>query len=743
MTRTINEWADFWRDDVGVNVIPANTKYKKPIVAWTEWQDKPIPKELHEQWKREKIFENGMAIVVGKVWHNELKAGLYLCAVDCDNRKAIEEMMPKGVEHYAKQTLIELHPDDSTKCHFYCYTMKPVPKKSSDMVNPKQAQQLKNNEIPALEVKGEGKHGIMYVTPSVHKNGTRYEIIDCEIPMLLDPIVQVIEEICTSYGMNYLKNVSSNNSLIPMNELLGDGAEIIEGHNRHLAILRYADHVYSMAQPSTTDKILFEMISAKNRLMCKPPLEDEELAKIQEQAKNKVQQWKQDNTDSIEKKTKGKTISDYADLLMTDHNFVTMADTDEIVYYQEGVYVPEGEVLIKKQCEKLIVDCKRDDVSEVTAAIRRRTYAKRIEFDVGVNMLNLKNCWLDIETGEIFDHTPTKLSKIQIPVFYDPDKIAWKFTKFLRTCLPKSRDAYTICEQFASCLIKSPRFGKAFMYVGQGSNGKSVFLNLIKKVLGGESISNISIHAIENNRFAPAELDGKLANIYADISNEELNTAGMFKNLVTGDPVFAEKKNKNPFSLVNFAKMFFSANQIPIVYDESDGFFRRFMIVEWNVKFTDKTADIKLIDMLSTEDEKSGILNILIAVARNLNKRGYFQYADSVETLRNKWKNKADSIGGFLEKELIYEENLVVEKKRLYDTYVKYCTNNKLYAKTRKDFQIEITHNSTLEENKTPVHIKINEPSWRYCRKEDNEKSVRIWRGGMLKNDVKLEDRNE
>lgn len=739
--RTISEWADFWRYEIGVNVIPANTKYKKPIVTWTEWQDRPIPKELHEQWKREKQFDNGMAIVAGKVWHNSLKAGLYLCAVDCDNKIAIDEMMPKGVLDYAKKTLIELHPDDSGKCHIYFYTNEPVPKKSSDMVNPRQAQQLKNNEIPALEVKGDGKHGIMYVTPSIHKNGSRYEIIGIETPLLLNEIGLVIDGVCKKFGMGYLENVKNNTSQIPMNDLLSDSSEIIENHNRHLAMLRYADHVYKTSPPSITDKMVFDILCAKNKIMCKPPLDESEITKLQEQAKSKVAEWKQANTDSVESTTKGKTVSDYADVLMIDHQFVTMADTDEIMFYQEGVYVSDGEVLIKKQCEKLIVDCKRDDVNEVTAAIRRRTYAKRAEFDTEINMLNLKNCWLDIETGETFPHTPTKLSKIQIPVFYDTEKIAWKFIKFLKVCLPRSKDAYTVCEQFASTLIKSPKFGKAFMYVGQGSNGKSVFLNMIKKCLGPDSISNISIHAIENNRFAPAELDGKLANIYADISNEELNTAGMFKNLVTGDPVFAEKKNKNPFSLVNFAKMFFSANQIPIVFDESDGFFRRFMIVEWNVKFTDKTADIKLIDLLSSEDEKSGVLNIIVNVARNLNKRGYFQYADSVETLRNKWKNKADSIGGFLEKCIIYEEGLVIEKKHLYDAYVKYCTDSKLYAKTRKDFQIEIDHNSILEENKTPIHIKLNEPSWRYCKKEDSEKSVRVWKGGMLKDDIRLEDK--
>lgn len=739
-TRTVNEWADFWRYDIGVNVIPANTKYKKPIVAWTEWQSKPIPKEIHEQWKREKQFDNGMAIVAGKVWHNSLKDGLYLCAIDCDNKKAIDDLMPKGVLEYSKKTLIEMHPDDSTKCHIYFYTDNPTPKKSSDTTNPKQSQQLKNNELPAIEVKGDGKHGIMYVTPSMHKNGTRYQILENEEPMLLNDIVTAIENICKNYGISYLQNVQNNNSLLPMNEILTDNTKIFEGHNRHLAMLRYADHVYATSPPSITDSLVMEMLMAKNNIMCKPPLDSKEIEKLLEQAKKKVQEWKNKNTESINTADEKQKISDYTDTIMANHDFVTLSDTDELYIYDEGVYIPKGTITVKEDCERIIDDCHRGQVEEVIAAVKRRTYTDRENFDNELHMINLKNCWLDIKTGETHKHSPKKLSKIQIPIFYDPEKIPQNFIKFLKQCLPKQIDLYSVWEQFASCLLKTSRFGKAFMHVGLGANGKSVFLNTIQRCLGPEIVSHISIHAIENNRFAPADLEGKLANIYNDISNEELNTTGIFKNLVTGDPVFAEKKNKQPFSLTNFAKMFFSANQIPIVYDESDGFFRRFMIIEWNRQFLGKDANTLLLEKLVTDDEKSGILNILVAMARELNNRGYFKYADSVEKLRKKWKNKADSVSGFLEKCLIYDDNLVVEKKRMYDNYVKYCTDNKLFAKNRKEFQIEVKMNSPLEDSGKPTRINVLKPSWRYCKSEENDKTVRVWRGAMLKNDVILED---
>jgi hypothetical protein len=66
---TINEWADWWRNQIGVNVIPAISKDKTPIVKWKQFQDKPIPQEVHDQWKEQGLFDNGMAIILGRTWH--------------------------------------------------------------------------------------------------------------------------------------------------------------------------------------------------------------------------------------------------------------------------------------------------------------------------------------------------------------------------------------------------------------------------------------------------------------------------------------------------------------------------------------------------------------------------------------------------------------------------------------------------------------------------------------------------
>jgi hypothetical protein len=64
----LNDWSDFWFKDIGVNAIPADTKNKKINVSWKEYQDKPIPKEVHESRKKAGYYSNGIAIILGEVF---------------------------------------------------------------------------------------------------------------------------------------------------------------------------------------------------------------------------------------------------------------------------------------------------------------------------------------------------------------------------------------------------------------------------------------------------------------------------------------------------------------------------------------------------------------------------------------------------------------------------------------------------------------------------------------------------
>jgi hypothetical protein len=86
-SNTINEWADFWRYNIGVNVIPAISRKKKPIMSWKKFQTQPIPEEVHNQWKDQGLFDNGMAIILGQIWHRSDLVDYNLACIDADNQK--------------------------------------------------------------------------------------------------------------------------------------------------------------------------------------------------------------------------------------------------------------------------------------------------------------------------------------------------------------------------------------------------------------------------------------------------------------------------------------------------------------------------------------------------------------------------------------------------------------------------------------------------------------------------------
>jgi hypothetical protein len=134
-----NSWADFWRYVIGINVILADTKTKKPIIKWSQYQNNPISEMQHIQWKVEGAFLKGMAIIPGKVWHNPDKKGQYFTIIDLDRAIAIKELCTRigktiSLDIIGQKFLVEQHKDNLEKAHVCFYSQIPFPQKSSDSI---------------------------------------------------------------------------------------------------------------------------------------------------------------------------------------------------------------------------------------------------------------------------------------------------------------------------------------------------------------------------------------------------------------------------------------------------------------------------------------------------------------------------------------------------------------------------------------------------------------------------------
>jgi hypothetical protein len=273
-----NKWADFWRYEIGLNVIPADTKNKRIYEKWLAWQNEGVNEEQHTEWKERNAFANGMAIIVGKVLHRPDLDGYHLCFIDLDNQKAIDAICgifgAKDIKELSQTTIVEQHLDNDSKAHIYFYTKYVLKKKSSDTTR-NLKDKLDSNAIPAIEVKCQSD-GLAYCTPSPHKDGHNYEIIGTKKIGIFEgmEIENMLFEVYRKYGLTI--NDGEKNGLsykIPIKELFKPGFKIKEGHNRSEAVLRVAESLYTRYGNT---KSLEEIRQQTYKWMvehCDPPLE--------------------------------------------------------------------------------------------------------------------------------------------------------------------------------------------------------------------------------------------------------------------------------------------------------------------------------------------------------------------------------------------------------------------------------------------------------------------------------------
>jgi len=263
-------------------------------------------------------------------------------------------------------------------------------------------------------------------------------------------------------------------------------------------------------------------------------------------------------------------------------------------------------------------------------------------------LINLKNGMLDWRRKKLLPHDPMYLSTYQVPVQWNPEAaMSDELVKFTTEVLPE--DSFkTVREFMGYCLVPMTKYQKAMMLVGKGRNGKSTFLEFFEAMVGSNNVSKVPLNEIDEHRFKRAELEGKLVNIFADISTRALKESQYFKAIVSGDPIDAEHKFRKPYSFKPYARLVFSANKMPSTYDRSDAFFRRWLIVPFDKVIADDEIDPNMIDKLRTEQNLQAWLYLCVEHLRELDKRGYFKPNEALENALETYRERNDLIGAFL-----------------------------------------------------------------------------------------------
>lgn len=422
---------------------------------------------------------------------------------------------------------------------------------------------------------------------------------------------------------------------------------------------------------------------------------------IKENVLNNIKKEKKNLVESINPDEQPKLI-EFAEGIMKKYKLKTLTDTKEILVYQDGVYLDNGDILISEECEKIIPDCSKYKVSEVTGIIQRRTFTNRDVFNQDLTKLVLKNGVLDLQTMEFkegFD--PEFLTTIKIPIVYNPLAKCPKFIKLLIDTLEDKEKIIQLVELMSNILTVSHKnFEASLIMVGDGSNGKSTILKIIRGIIGVDNTASISIHSMQNERFSMSQLDGKLANIYADISNRELTNLGRFKMAVSGEHIMVEKKGKDGFLMSSFAKHFFSANEMPDIKDNSDGAFRRIYVLKFENQFLPAINRIEDLDQVILKEEASGIFNLMLQNYTTLLKNKGFRYKQSIAQVRETIKRESDKLKEFTDICIIKQNDGFITKDELYHNYTEWCKFKAYEPYSKQKFGSNLPSYSILDGSK-------------------------------------------
>ena len=415
--------------------------------------------------------------------------------------------------------------------------------------------------------------------------------------------------------------------------------------------------------------------------------------------------------------------------------------TTELWVFSEGIYVPYGKSTLREFCRYMCGEKYRQSVSEeVIAKMEADTYIdSNIFFNKKIpNLIPVKNGLLNLETKMLEPFNSEYILFNKVPVVYDPTATCPAIHKFFMDIAASEKDIQTFYELFGYCLYKDSFIEKAVMLLGNGRNGKTKFLSLLRQMLGESNTSEISLNRIEVDKFSVHVMMNKLANLAGDISKKRIEDSSIFKELVGRDKISTARKFREDIEFESYAKQIFATNNLPQIDDSTDGFWTKWVLLSFPNKFVpikemskvlrdtpvEKRQYIKEMNPHILRDiikpsEMSGLLNKSLEGLQNLLEIKSFTSSQSSKDIERMWIRESSSFAAFAYDNIEKRANYYITSSEMASAYADYCDLTSLGIESPKDIShaMNSLFNSTKE------------------LKRMNEDTDRMWANVKFKNE--------
>lgn len=397
----------------------------------------------------------------------------------------------------------------------------------------------------------------------------------------------------------------------------------------------------------------------------------------------------------------------FAHYLKSNNHIIKL--NGQLHIYRDGIYV-DGVKEIEAQMIAHISNLSRAKRAEVLSYMD--VMIRDNSRPSPANYIAFKNGVYNLETDELEDFTPEYIITNKIPYDYNPDAYSEITDNTLNKLACHDESVRLLLEEcIGYCFYRRNELRKSFILTGEKENGKSTFLSMVEHLLGQENTASLDLKEL-GDRFKTAELVNKLANIGDDIGDEFIPNPAIFKKLSSGNPISVERKGQDPFDFSSYAKLLFSANNIPRIKDKSGAVISRLVIIPFDARFSpnDPDFDPYIKYKLIQEEPMQYLINLGIEGLKRVLKNRKFTTSQKVEHALEEYEENNNPIL------LFFKEDIKIENEPtnvIYQRYTEFCLSNsftpmsniEFSKQVKKHFDYDII-NKTIKGKKYRIFVK-------------------------------------
>lgn len=326
---------------------------------------------------------------------------------------------------------------------------------------------------------------------------------------------------------------------------------------------------------------------------------------------------------------------------------------------------------------------------------KNHTNVKMEDFDKNVNLLNVQNGVIDLNTFEFMEHDSELLLSKVCACSYNPDANSGDWEKFVSEVLEDDQEKINYIQRlFGYALTADNSREECYLCYGSSTrNGKSTMLRVMETMMGTYSMS-IKPESLAQRKNDGRQASGDIARLkgcrFLHCSEPQKGMVldvAQLKALTGRDIITARNLYEREFQFIPVFKLFFNSNVRPMVNDLTLFSSARIKVIEFNRHFSEEEQDVHLKEKLESQENLSALLNWCLIGLKEFRLHENL-IPQSVKLATELYKRDSDKVQNFIDECITVsavQTNLPV--KTCYDAFRKWCSANGYRCEGKRTFK--------------------------------------------------------